>query len=786
MAAADELNTSIAKRMEALVAREREVSGMEHVAVERARATASEIKDTAFKAAAAVQRKAEVAAAEQRAAASRQLEEATVAIKLKQTELSSIVEQHRADMERIKADRLAEHTEHVKKMQAAEAVTTARLNALEEQSEVKQRIIVAEHAAKMAERESRLEALATAETEFKDRLARVAAAVKGDGDQLVVLSVLGVTFSVTVSALAREPGSVLAALLVGRGEGPLRVVGDPSLFHLVVAYLLDGELPTVADVSQLQWLERQSKHYRLDKLMALCRDGYKRLNTVGVMQLLNGQRNLSGMDMHELDLSQIDFRGASFYRARLEGADLRRCCIAGRDTSLEFCDLSDARLDGALLSGVVAASAVFNGCSMTEVDASGASMKSASFVGANLIGASLAGATISNADATGANLDRVMMANTVATSAVFRGSSMSNIDASGALMQAATLVGANLIGASLAGATISNADATGANLDRVMMAKVVATSAVFKDCSMKKVDASGASMEGVSFVGANLTGASLAGATISNADATRARFDNARMENVVATRTVFTGCSMINIDASGARFDDADMTGVKCSGANFQKANLENANLSGSDLSDVDLTGANLSGAKLDNVSWPTGTVVNVRGLTVPQFSNSFGGKSVRHQARLGPYMSSVLATREDGCNAALTPVPWSQGIFWVCLNFGWVDGKQSSVGVLDVPAGTDPKVPCAVIPECEVNLVRDLGFTEGKQRGCQVVMTLASGLGKRTLTVLGVGTKRSKVVDVSCTSVVPYANVFTADNRDGSGRLCVVAVVNGGWWAGV
>jgi uncharacterized protein YjbI with pentapeptide repeats len=726
MAAADELNTSIAKRMEALVAREREVSGMEHVAVERARATASEIKDTAFKAAAAVRRKAEVAAAEQRAAASRQLEEATVAIKLKQTELSSIVEHYRADMERIKADRLAEHTEHVKKMQAAEAVTTARLNALEEQSEVKQRIIVAEHAVKMAERESRLEALATAETEFKDRLARVAAVVEGDGDQLVVLSVLGVTFSVTVSALAREPGSVLAALLVGRGEGPLRVVGDPSLFHLVVAYLLDGELSTVADVSQLQWLERQSKHYRLDKLMALCRDGYKRLNTVGVMQLLNGQRNLSGMDMHELDLSQIDFRGASFYRARLEGADLRRCCIAGRDTSLEFCDLSDARLDGALLSGVVAASAVFNGCSMTEVDASGASMKSASFVGANLIGASLAGATI------------------------------------------------------------SNADATGANLDRVMMAKVVATSAVFKDCSMKKVDASGASMEGVSFVGANLTGASLAGATISNADATRARFDNARMENVVATRTVFTGCSMINIDASGARFDDADMTGVKCSGANFQKANLENANLSGSDLSDVDLTGANLSGAKLDNVSWPTGTVVNVRGLTVPQFSNSFGGKSVRHQARLGPYMSSVLATREDGCNAALTPVPWSQGIFWVCLNFGWVDGKQSSVGVLDVPAGTDPKVPCAVIPECEVNLVRDLGFTEGKQRDCQVVMTLASGLGKRTLTVLGVGTKRSKVVDVSCTSVVPYANVFTAGNRDGSGRFCVVAVVNGGWWAGV
>ena len=37
--------------------------------------------------------------------------------------------------------------------------------------------------------------------------------------------------------------------------GPVRVNGDPSLFHLILNYLRRGKLPIVTDVSQLQWLE---------------------------------------------------------------------------------------------------------------------------------------------------------------------------------------------------------------------------------------------------------------------------------------------------------------------------------------------------------------------------------------------------------------------------------------------------------------------------------------------------------------------------------------------------
>ena len=60
---------------------------------------------------------------------------------------------------------------------------------------------------------------------------------------------MGVPFATTAAGLAREPQSVLAALLDGDVNGTVDVIGDPSLFHLVVAYLLDGKLPVVTDAS---------------------------------------------------------------------------------------------------------------------------------------------------------------------------------------------------------------------------------------------------------------------------------------------------------------------------------------------------------------------------------------------------------------------------------------------------------------------------------------------------------------------------------------------------------
>jgi hypothetical protein len=125
------------------------------------------------------------------------------------------------------------------------------------------------------------------------------------------------------------------------------VQGDPSLFHLILNHLAcPDELPVVSDVAQFQWLERESKRYGLDELERQCRDAYKRLDTVKVMQLLSGQRNLSGMDMRRLDLSDIDFRGASMYRARVDEALLSHALFSDQNTNLQHVSMCRAHAPG--------------------------------------------------------------------------------------------------------------------------------------------------------------------------------------------------------------------------------------------------------------------------------------------------------------------------------------------------------------------------------------------------------------------------------------------------------
>ena len=110
-----------------------------------------------------------------------------------------------------------------------------------------------------------------------------------------------------VAASEGQPNKSLR-LILGRDaavSGPLEVDGDPSLFNLILAYLRRGHLPVVQSVAQMQWLESEAEFLKLDELGALCRDAYKRLDTVKVVQLLNGQRNLSGMDMFRLNMVPV-------------------------------------------------------------------------------------------------------------------------------------------------------------------------------------------------------------------------------------------------------------------------------------------------------------------------------------------------------------------------------------------------------------------------------------------------------------------------------------------------
>ncbi|KAL3901489.1 MAG: hypothetical protein SGPRY_012268, partial [Prymnesium sp.] len=205
----------------------------------------------------------------------------------------------------------------------------------------------------------------------------------------------------TIGDLTRFPHSVLATLwqqhrMSHNHKGPVRVNGDPSLFHLILNYLRRGKLPIVTDVLQLQWLEAEAEEYKLNgegELADLCRDAYKRLDTAKIMQLLNGQRNLSAMDMRRLDLSDIDFRGASMYRqAKLGGAKLMEASFVqavALNADFGNAELGGAKLGGAKLGGAsfveaVAPKADFSKTEMPWAKLGGAKLTEASFVQARL------------------------------------------------------------------------------------------------------------------------------------------------------------------------------------------------------------------------------------------------------------------------------------------------------------------------------------------------------------------------------------------------------------------
>ena len=269
-----------------------------------------------------------------------------------------------------------------------------------------------EHAAEQV----RLEELRAREQRIKERVAVTREAL-ARAPPTIEFDVGGRQFAISSAAINDAAGSTLLARLyfeqVERGSAPKVVVDrDSTHFHLLVDYLRTGELPVVADVSEIQWLEREAGYYEVTALVALCRDAYKRLDTVKVMQLLNGLRNLSGMDMRKLDLSKVDFGSSrdaktSLYFAQLDGANLTKAVLS--NCNLKFSTLNDAvatgadfsssemheaqlknaTLDGAVLSSVKGEEADFTSATLQKAKLSNATLSRAVFTSANAAGAKL-------------------------------------------------------------------------------------------------------------------------------------------------------------------------------------------------------------------------------------------------------------------------------------------------------------------------------------------------------------------------------------------------------------
>jgi hypothetical protein len=228
---------------------------------------------------------------------------------------------HAATMEARTAAMEAAHQErelaHLAGLAAHTAATEARLAAMEAAHQDRERTHAAELATQTAAAEQQITQMQTEHTtsiatdrerfgaecaakelhletlEATERVvqARAAALTQAPPGTMVQLLVGGASFVVAQSSLAKHPQSMLALQLharlvseqqtagappsiAGRGPVPMVVDGSPTHFQLICDYLRcpDGTLPVVGSASELRWLEKEAKFYRLDLLVQLCKD----------------------------------------------------------------------------------------------------------------------------------------------------------------------------------------------------------------------------------------------------------------------------------------------------------------------------------------------------------------------------------------------------------------------------------------------------------------------------------------------------------------------------------
>ncbi|KAJ1485827.1 hypothetical protein T484DRAFT_1791952, partial [Baffinella frigidus] len=182
---------------------------------------------------------------------------------------------------------------------------------------------------------------------------------------------------------------------------------SPALFSLVLDYLRDGELPRM-EVNVMENVRLFARRQKMEQLEELAGSEQLRLSPIKVMEFLNGQRNLSAMDLREINLANFDLRGATFYGCRLDGANLTGARF-DENNCLERASLTSTVLVKANLSRVQASAADFGGAFLSNATLAGTCLQDAKFVAADLRNADLSGAQAGGADFTRANLSKAVL-----------------------------------------------------------------------------------------------------------------------------------------------------------------------------------------------------------------------------------------------------------------------------------------------------------------------------------------------------------------------------------------
>jgi uncharacterized protein YjbI with pentapeptide repeats len=342
--------------------------------------------------------------------------------------------------------------------------------------------------------------------------------------------------------------------------------------------------------------------------------------------LENANRDMRGIKLIGLDLTDFDFKGADLTGADFTGADLTGA-ITNERTKLSGAIFVGAKIHKQFLENANPdmKDIKLNGLDLTEFDFTGKSLVRADFTGATLHKAVFSETHDKLRDAifTGAKLSHARFFDYIPN--------ISNI-----LSQAdKDMTGIACIRSKLENAILENVDLTGAILLYTSFKDATLINCKLINAQLSNASFNGATLIDCKLINAQLINASFNGATLSNCDISNENLvenlDNAHFDNAIFTKLKFTDGMFSYIDT--------DMRNVKLISMDLTNESFSDKTLDGAEFNDVKLGKnlRNLSGVIFTNIiSYDPKMFVNantnMRGISLDKFdltSVDFSGKDL-------------------------------------------------------------------------------------------------------------------------------------------------------------
>ncbi|MDN7183252.1 DUF2169 domain-containing protein [Caballeronia sp. SEWSISQ10-4 2] len=295
--------------------------------------------------------------------------------------------------------------------------------------------------------------------------------------------------------------------------------------------------------------------------------------------------NLSGLDLTNADLREVQLENADLRNTRLAGARLDSAVLTG--AALDGADFSRATLINANLSHSTGAHSVFAGADLSKAWA-----LDAQWPAADLSDARLDNCLASGIGLVGARLHRVSAGHAIFLNALAGGSDWQGAQLSSTVLMRADLSGATFAGATLRKTVLMDAKLTQASFEGATLIDVVA-GGLAGDWSNARL--AGLRAEHCSWQQAVLNGSDWRGATLQACDFGRADLSRAQLSD-----GHFSGCLFTAANLSGVRAERANLYRAVCRAANFTDASLAGASLFQADTSDAIFIRTNIHGVQLE------------------------------------------------------------------------------------------------------------------------------------------------------------------------------------------